>query len=312
MFWDEKIRVVKVVRTILWIGAAKMTKAAKNEVIGIIMNNISGMDYQPVIKGLQFANQAGYTLIFSNSYQSPEFEELLDQINGLIIISSHTKEKLRIRQLIDREIPLVLVESYLSDTRANCIRVDNVEGGYIATRHLLGLGHTRIVHITGDLNYQVLFDRMEGYRKALCESKLPPRPDLIITRNYSEEDGYLAMKRLLAYKSDFTAVFTANDKIALGVLQAIDEAGLSVPDDISVVGYDDSEFSKNINPPLTTVRQPRFEMGERAMAILNAIFQNHLAMNEGMKICFMPELVIRGTTSCFWNSSDSLIALGTR
>lgn len=117
------------------------------------MNSSSEIDYEPVFNGLRFANQGGYSLIFSDSYQGSEFEKLLDRIDGLIILSSHSKEKQRIRQLINREIPLVLVESYLSDARANCIRVDNVEGGYIATRHLLGLGHTRIVHITGDLNY---------------------------------------------------------------------------------------------------------------------------------------------------------------
>lgn len=300
---------------------AQSLAVKKNEAIGIIASSISIFDNDPVIKGLQFANQAGYTLIFSNSLQGPDFEKLLDRVGGLIIFSSHSKEKQRIRQLIDREIPLVLVESYLSEPKANCIRLDNAEGGYIATKHLLALGHTRIVHITGDLNYQVFLDRMEGYQKALRESNIPPRPELIITGSYSGEDGYRAMKSLLEYRSDFeaaftadspadfneafTAVFAANDKIAQGVLQAIHEANLSVPDDLSVVGYGDGEFSKNTNPPLTTVRQPRFEMGERAMAILTAILQNHLAMNEGMKICFMPELIMRGTTDYLRSTSGS-------
>jgi LacI family transcriptional regulator len=283
----------------------------RKEAIGIIMNSISKINCEPVINGIQFANKAGYSLIFSDAYQGPEFEKLLEKIDGLIILNANTKEKQRMRQLIDREIPLVFVESYLSEAKANCIRVNNVEGGYMATRHLTGLGHTRIVHITGDLNYQeILLDRMEGYQKALRESNVTPRPELIITGNYSSQDGYQAMKCLLERRIDFTAVFAASDAIAFGVLQAVSEAGLSVPDDLSVVGFDDIEFSKNTDPPLTTVRQPRLEMGERAMAILTAIFQNHCAMNEGMKICFIPELITRGTTNYLSNTSVSPIAVG--
>ncbi|HEX3045469.1 MAG TPA: LacI family DNA-binding transcriptional regulator [Bacillota bacterium] len=293
--------------------AAQSLANRKNEAIGIIMNSISGIDYEPVIDGIRFANQAGYTLISADSSQDLELEKLLDRVDGLIMISSPIKEKQRIQRLIDRGIPMVLVESYISDPRANYIRANNVEGGFIATRYLIGLGHTRIAHITGDLNYQVLLDRMEGYQKALYEANLPPQPELIVTsHSTSLDDGYWAMKRLLAFNSNLTAVFAANDHIALGALKAIDEAGLSVQGDISVVGYEDSQFSKNTNPPLTTVRQPYFEMGERAMVVLTAILQNHCAKNEGMKICFLPKLVTRGTTNYLWNTSVSPIALGNR
>jgi LacI family transcriptional regulator len=292
--------------------AAPNLGSHKQEAIGIIMNSISGIDYEPVINGLQFANQAGYTLISADFYQEPELEKLLDRINGLIIVNSPITEKQRIRRLIDREIPLVLVESYLSDPRANYIRANNVEGGCIATRYLIGLGHTRIAHITGAQNYQVLLDRMEGYQKALYESNLSQSELIITSISTGLDDGYKAMKRLLAYNSDFTAVFAANDNIALGVLKAIREAGLSVPEDISVVGYEDTQFSKNTNPPLTTVWQPYFEMGERAMVVLTAILQNHCAMNKGLKICFLPKLFTRGTTNYLWNTSVSPIALGNR
>lgn len=107
---------------------------------------------------------------------------------------------------------------------------------------------------------------------------------------------------------DFTAVFAANDNIAIGVLKALREAGLSAPDDISIVGYEDTEFSKNTNPPLTTVQQPYHEIGERAMAVLTAILQNQCAMNEGLKICFLPKLVTRGTTDYLRNTPVSPIA----
>lgn len=296
--------------------AARSLVNHKTETIGIFVASISEEYYASIIKGLQFANQADYTLIFLNSFQSQGYEKFLNRVDGLIIFSSQIKERNRICKLINREIPLVLVESCLSDAKANCIWVNNVHGGYIATKHLIELGHTRIAHITGNLKYQVLLDRLEGYKEALFKSNLLLWPELIITGNYSSEDGYWAMKQLLANEwaraRHFTAVFVANDQIAFGVLQGIYEAGLSVPGDISVVGYDDIEFSKYTNPPLTTVRQPGFKMGKKAMAILTLILKNRVAKNEGIKICLMPELIIRSTTNFLPNHSDSLVTVDYR
>jgi len=277
--------------------AARSLINHKTEAIGIIMTSFSDVDYAPVINGLQFANQAGFTLIFSNSYQNQLYEKLLNRVDGLIIFSNHIKDRNRIRKLIGLEIPLVLVESSLPDVKANCIWVDNVHGGYIATKHLIQLGHTRIAHLTGNLKYQVLFDRLEGYQKALSESDIPLRPDLIISGNYSSADGYRAMKYVLAHRLYFTAVFAASDQIAFGVLQAFQEAGLSVPGNISIIGYGDIEFSRYTNPPLTTVRQSRFEMGEKALTILMLDLQNRFTGKEGTKIRLAPELMIRSTTN---------------
>jgi LacI family transcriptional regulator len=279
--------------------AARSLVTRKTQTIGVFMASITGMYYASIIKGLEYmADKTDYTLIFSNSYKRPGYQQFLakERVDGLIVFSSYIKERNQILKLIAQDIPIVVVECYLSDPRANCIWVENVYGGYIATKHLLEIGHTRVAHIAGDLEYQVSFDRLEGYKKALTESNISIQPELITTGNYTCEDGYEAMKSLLEYRPRCTGVFIANDAMAYGALQAINEAGLSVPQDISVVGYDDIDFSALTHPPLTTIRQPLFKLGEKSMSVLVSILKNKQKKDEGSKICLMPELVLRKST----------------
>ena len=291
--------------------AARSLVTRKTQTIGVFMASITGMYYASIIKGMEFmADKTDYTLIFSNSYKRPGYQQFLakERVDGLIIFSSYIKERNQILKLISQDIPIVVVESYLSDPRANCIWVENVYGGYIATKHLIEQGHTRIAHIAGDLEYQVSFDRLEGYKKALSEANITVQPELITTGNYTCEDGYEAMKSLLEYQPRCTGVFIANDAMAYGALQAINEAGLSVPNDIAVVGYDDIDFSALTHPPLTTIRQPLFTLGEKSMSILVSILKNKQKKDEGSKICLMPELVIRKSSGSFTGNQINTIA----
>ena len=132
----------------------------------------------------------------------------------------------------------------------------------------------------------------EGYKKALQEAGLPFDKELVIEGNFVWQDGYAAMKKLLRARPRCTAVFTANDTMAFGALQAITESGLSVPKDIAVIGFDDLEFSSLTNPPLTTVHQPRYEMGKEAVRIVTSLLQQE-ASEKGVKRCYRPEIVIR-------------------
>lgn len=141
------------------------------------------------------------------------------------------------------------------------IDVGNEYGGYLAARHLIELGHRQIAVITGVSNTQETCDRLEGYHRALSEAQLKISPDLQMVGDYSEKSGYEAMNRLLTVEPPPTAVFCMCDAMALGALLAIRQAGFSVPDDISVVGYDDLPFSRYTSPPLTTIHQPVFAMG---------------------------------------------------
>lgn len=277
-------------------SAARSLVTRRTETIGVVMADISEPYYSQTIKGMEYvATQTGYTLLFSNSYENVEQGRVLhkmiaaERVDGLVIMGSNIQEKSFISMLLERDIPFVLVERNFSDPRVNCIWVDNVKGGYLATRFLIEKGHKRIAHIAGNLYFQVALDRIEGYKRALEEAGIGFSEELIAVGNFLTEGGYKAMKELLPLGC--TAVFAANDAMAYGALQAIAEAGLSVPQDIAIIGFDDLEFSGLTNPPLTTIRQPRYEMGRRSMEILTGILRNR--QPGGVKVCFQPELVVR-------------------
>lgn len=279
--------------------AARSLVTRRTQTIGVFMASISGMYYSDIIRGMEFvANRAGYTLIFANSYNNTDYSRFLaeERVDGLIIFNSTVKDRGLLLKLVSQEVPFVLVESYLSDPRANCVWVENVQGGYLATKHLIENGYTRIAYISGDFEFQISLDRFEGYKKALQEANIIYKPEFLTTGNYTPEDGYRAMKSLLEYTSRCTAVFAASDDMAFGALKAINEAGLRVPQDIAVAGYDDIEFCEYTNPTLTTVRQPRYTMGEKAMSILVSALKSKQKPSTGKKICLTPELIVRNST----------------
>lgn len=276
--------------------AARSLVTRRTETIGVVMADISEPFYSQAIKGMEYvALQTGYTLLFSNSYENVEDGRLLqkmitaERVDGLVIMGSNIREKSFISSLLEREIPFILVERSYSDPKVNCIWVDNVRGGYLATKYLIDRGHRRIAHIAGNLYFQVALDRVEGYKRALEDTGIGYSEELVVMGNFVTEDGYRATKEVLGLGC--TAIFAANDTMAYGALQAISEAGLRVPDDIAVIGFDDLEFSSLTNPPLTTVRQPRYEMGRKSLEVLTAILrENH---DGGVKICYQPEIVSR-------------------
>lgn len=277
-------------------SAARSLVTRRTETIGIVMADISEPYYSQTIKGMEYvAIQTGYTLLFSNSYENVEHGRVLhkmisgERVDGLVIVGSNIQEKSFISQLLERDIPFVLVERNFSDPRVNCIWVDNVRGGYLATRFLIEKGHRKIAHIAGNLYFQVALDRIEGYKRALAEAGIGFSEEWVAAGDFLTQGGYQAMKELLPLGC--TAVFAANDAMAYGALQAIWEAGLKVPDDIAIIGFDDLEFSQLTNPPLTTVRQPRYEMGRRSLEILVSVLRNKGP--NGVKICFQPEITVR-------------------
>jgi LacI family transcriptional regulator len=279
--------------------AARSLVTRKTGTIGIMMADISEPYYSQIIKGMEYASsRTGYTLLFSNSYESVERNRVLqkmifaERVDGLVIVGSNIQEKNFVLTLLEQEIPFVLIERNFSDPRVNCIWVDNTQGAYLATKYLIEKGHRKIAHIAGNLYFQVALDRIEGYKKALREAGIGFSEELVTSGNFVSRDAYEAMKEQLRHNC--TAVFAASDTMAYGALKAIAEAGLSVPKDIAVIGFDDLEFSALTNPPLTTIRQPRYEMGKQSLEILIANLQGE--RNETAKVCLMPELVARRST----------------
>lgn len=209
--------------------------------------------------------------------------------DGLIIGSIEDDNPL-IVQLVESVRHFVMVERPLHYAdRVSYVSPDNVQAGRMATEHFLQLGYTRVAHLTGQMNIADAQDRLMGYQQALANAGVPYNPDLVYHGRFDRDAGYDGMKALLPHKPD--AVFIASDTAALGAMRALDEAGLRVPHDIALIGFDDLDIAAKATPPLTSVRQPIQEKGAAAVNLLLDLIDGKV---EGPQRIILPtQLVIR-------------------
>ncbi len=218
-------------------------------------------------------------------------------LDGIIIQVGQIGNDL-IARLLASDLPVVVAGRPMYHPEANYVDVENEQGAYTAVTHLLKLGYSRIATITGDLNTTAAVDRKIGYEKALQAHGLAIDDTLIVKGDFTEAGGYKAMQQLLPQRPD--AVFIASDTMALGALQAIREAGLTVPNDIAIVGYDDLPPAVIAKPPLTTVRQPVHAFGVKAVEMLLDVIKN--GPLPARHVVMETKLIIR--QSCSWPSSS--------
>jgi LacI family transcriptional regulator len=173
-------------------------------------------------------------------------------------------------KLYKQRFPVVMIDDQDTPTEIPWIKADNVNGAYAAVHHLIQLGHRRIAHIQGPLRYVVSHDRHQGYCQALQEAGMTPDPDLALEGDFTTSGGRACASKLfeLPLEKRPTAIFASSDQMAYGVLAAAEEYGISIPQDISLVGFDDLTPSPHVHPPLTTVRQPFAEMGQFGIELL--------------------------------------------
>jgi LacI family transcriptional regulator len=189
------------------------------------------------------------------------------EIAGMLYIGS-TLDDGYLSDLIDTGYPFVFVNSFLPDVNLPYVIADNVQGGYLATKHLIDLGHVRIGHVSGSMNTNSARERIEGYRKALEEAGIKVDESLVISGGYNRIAARDATSRLLQLTPRPTAIFAANDIMALSVMEVVEAAGLNIPRDIAVVGGDNIELSQLTKPPLTSVEQSVFEVAREAVRVL--------------------------------------------
>ncbi|HEX7733833.1 MAG TPA: substrate-binding domain-containing protein [Ktedonobacteraceae bacterium] len=191
------------------------------------------------------------------------------QIAGLVAVFPGADLSTKLTQLARQGFPVVIIDDQEVQVLPS-IGVDNATGAYLATRHLLQLGHRRIAHIKGPAKYLVSYARYQGYCRALIEAGLLPDPALILEGDFLPPSGRTRANQLLALPVEKrpTAIFSASDQMAYGVLAAAEERGLTIPGDLALVSFDDDYPSAYTHPPLTTVRQPYFAMGQQAIALL--------------------------------------------
>ena len=212
-------------------------------------------------------------------------------IDGLVITSIMIHDPI-VQSLTAGKMPFVLVGRHPLEECACYVDVDNLNSAREAVAYLLRLGRRRVAAITGPLDMYVGLDRRDGYLAALRERGLAIDPALVVEGDFTEEGGYRATVRLLRHDPD--AIFAASDSTALGALRAIQEAGLRVPEDIALVGFDDIPLSARSDPPLTTVRQPIHLLGSKAVELLLELIENPAAPHA--PVILPTELVMRGST----------------
>ena len=214
---------------------------------------------------------------------------------GVILVTSELTTP-QLEQLRGDGIPLVVVDPVnLPDPDLPSVGTTNWAGGLAATDHLTSLGHTRIGAIAGPPEYLCSRARLDGYRSGLDRARVPYRPELIRHGDFQHEGGFLRGSELLDLPEPPTAIFAGSDQQALGVYEAARQHGLRVPQDLSVVGFDDLPVARWVSPPLTTVRQPIESMGKSAVALLVNQMETMTAHPE--ELLFEPELVVRGSTA---------------
>lgn len=282
-------------------AVARSLATQRTHLLGLVTIDYEDPFYAGVASGVQNEVQKfGWMLVITSNARNRALEQEYvrrlreRQVEGLVVIrDSFLKPEIDLQEpLEDVDIPLVVVcQSYLSGNFA-CLDIDNIEGAWQVTRHLLEAGHRQIAMVTAPETYQVTFDRTKGYLKALDEYGVKPDRDLIVEGDWLIEDGYRATRELLRRKRSFTALFCQNDYMAIGAMQVFREAGIRVPEDVSLVGYDDLAISAHLDPPLTTIWQPKLELGAMAVKLVMGQIETGLPADSQVHL-LKPRLVIR-------------------
>lgn len=256
-------------------GGARSLITSKTSTIGVLLPDLYGGFFSELIRGIdQTAQPHGYHLLISGSHnRKSEMEAAMramrGRTDGLIAMSPHF-DAATLLQNLPPTLPVILLSCQARDDDHRVIAIDNAGGAQAMVQHLITLGHRRIAMVKGEEGHFDTAERLQGYRRALVEAGITPDPQYEVQGDFSEASGHRAVRGLLALRERPTAIFCANDSMAIGGLSAAADAGLRVPADITVVGFDDIPLATYLSPPLTSVHVPIFEMGERAASRLIA------------------------------------------
>ena len=262
--------------------------------IGVLTQLISSPIFDSILRGIMDCLVGTrYLPIFAdgswlaNKEQQAMEAFLQRSVDGLIVIGGMLDEDYLVQ--VAEKTPLILVSRSIPALCEQCIALDNVEAAALATRHLLDFGHRRIAHITGLLSHRDAVDRKEGFLRAMQQAGLEVDPDLIIEGDFTEASGLLAVEMLMTRGRHFSAIFAANDQMAYGARLAFHRRGIRVPQDISIVGFDDQMASSYMIPPLTSIQFPPVEIGGAAARGLINLMQGLPAELPA----FPPRLIMR-------------------
>lgn len=279
---------------------ARSLKLNQTRTIGMLITASSNPFYSEVVRGVELScYERGYSLILCNTDGDAErmnrsIETLLQKrVDGLLLMCAENHRPSR--ETIGRypSLPIVMMDWAPFDGANDIIQDNATMGGEMATHYLITQGYTRIACVTGPLDKTTSQQRLHGYRQAMQQAGLNILPGYEVSGDFEFQGGLTAMQQLLALELRPQAVFAGNDAMAVGVYQALFQHGLAVPDDVAVVGYDDIQLAQYMTPPLTTIHQPKDDLGELAIDTLLHRLQN--PGGESQILVLTPELVVRGS-----------------
>lgn len=273
-----------------------------SKTIGMIVPDVTDAFFSKIVEGAErYMNPLGYMLVLCNSHQSQEkeiqfLEELAHRsVDGILLATPHLlPEAYQVKSSFFQKTPVILIDRGINTRDTGRLIIKEYEGAYLAVKHLITQGHRHIGMLKENTGYYQLEERFNGYRLALKDAGIPFRKQYVASSDLTITGGYTAAKELLR-RREITAIFCSNDLMAMGCYKAIYEAGKKVPEDVSVIGFDDIQFSEYMNPPLTTVMQPTFDIGFTAAKFLvdaieyprhrvpNKIFETRLIIRESTK-----------------------------
>jgi LacI family repressor for deo operon, udp, cdd, tsx, nupC, and nupG len=252
---------------------ASNLRTLKSKTIVVVVRDITNSFFSDIIHGVEdVAYKHNYKVLLGDTRNDPKKESdyisLYNEklVDGVILVA--TRNRKDTLNELTKGIPIVLTSEFLERVDFPMVTIDNIGMAKLATEHLISLGHSRIGFVSGPMNIAISQDRLMGYHQALLQHELPLHPNLIQEGDWSIESGYDGALRLLALESKPTAIFAANDEMALGVIKAVKKMGYHIPDDIAVVGFDNIKLASLLEPTLTTVSQPRYDIGVKVMEIL--------------------------------------------
>jgi DNA-binding LacI/PurR family transcriptional regulator len=282
---------------------AQSLKNNRTTIIGVIVPEIKHDFFASAISGIEeIAYHAGYTIIVCQSNESFEREvvntnALIQQrVAGLIAsISQNTKSGEHFQDVVSRGIPLVFFDRAYENVSASKVIIDDEKSANEAVTFLIKKGYKKIAHLAGPKTLEICKRRLNGYLNALKKAHIIIRNELICYGGLHEADGYNSMDELLKRNVIPDAVFAANDPVAIGAFQRIKEAGLKIPQDIGIVGFSNNKITSLVDPALTTIDQPSFEMGKKAAEILIELMENGKKHVKPKKVVLEAKLIIRNS-----------------
>ncbi len=285
---------------------ARSLKSRRTQTLGMVISDITNPFFPQLVRGAEDAASAkGYFLITFNTDDHVERERKVltllrsRRVDGLLlVVAPNNGDTRHIDALIDGGIPVVALDRLPNSSRPfDCISVDNAKGARMCVQHLILRGHSRIGMITGCLALQTANDRLQGYKLAFADAGLEIDPDLIVEGDFREESGRRLGQDLLLRGCPPTALFVSNGMMTLGVLEALEEMGLSCPRDIAVATFDDIPAARALRPHLTSVSQPSYQIGFQGAELLLRRIEGELDSATRVIVKLEPDLQIRESTT---------------